>query len=315
MRLTCPPYASLILDDETQRLVIGAADDDWILRATTAVAATKVNWFKENHHTGVGGRIGTYVMKTMVAIFGLAEDQVRANIRHVHRIGHWASTRRTLTTLGIANCIATTTVIVPASSLSAARDVSLRMASAPAGTARTALAYAGLKRLVGHIAIAFCPGIVDFERISPAYNAILANPAAYHTGAFYLTGKKSDYDDSLAAAWLGRIGTHVQVFHSGSTLCKSPYFEKNAVQGYEDYCGNFAAQLMAIKVSMATVSQDLKLAQICGSTVDNYNTLCASMNSTANRVVLGAFTQLDDNEKKRNATSAAGASAELEAQP
>lgn len=169
------------LTDEMRRVIQVASVPAFLSRVSTLLCGAKINWYKENHHTGQGGGGGAYIRKCITQTF--PEENMNAMLTLVHRISHWVSTRAVLTQLGIQGIIVTDPIIRPAHPhvFTPATDAQLRIRSNPAGTARV-IAYELFKRMLRSSAAAFCPDLENSAALAGLHARFSANPAAHHIG-------------------------------------------------------------------------------------------------------------------------------------
>lgn len=225
--------------------------------AGTILVATKVNWFKENHHVGQGtfkSPGGTFVKKAIRMSYSEAESSHIWTL--AHRVGHYASTRAILTALGITGIKAVSEAIPGArcTTLKATDDMQTRIRSAPAGTARYHLASMTWKAMVRSIVFKYCPQSTDdidlLTDVENALTLIKASPAKFHRGSLYLTGRESEHDDSKADCLLGRGGTYVAVFMKDSSLAKSPHISGSNYQNFQDYDPDYYSTCNSVRMAI-----------------------------------------------------------------
>ncbi|CAK9294847.1 unnamed protein product [Gordionus sp. m RMFG-2023] len=116
------------------------------------ISAAKVNFYKENHHTGQGSTAG-YIRKVMRAKIG--EQYEPKTVHVIHRVSHWASTRQVLTQLGLQHVALSTPLLNTGreTGITPTADLSLRINSNPAGTARHFVAHAFFRCLVAELTV------------------------------------------------------------------------------------------------------------------------------------------------------------------
>ena len=108
-------------------------------------------------------------------------------------LGHYASTRFILSQAGITNILETESGVgVDAYVIQFADDAKLRFNAPPAGTHRMAVCHEAARRLSKYAFSHFCPFITDFTVLPKWNDQIMSNPAIYHVGALYLTGKRDN---------------------------------------------------------------------------------------------------------------------------
>lgn len=124
------------------------------LRVATVIAAAKVNFYKENHHVGQN-QAENYCTKVLRLVYNvnandigpLKDDAQCETIYRLYIVSHWASTLSLLSQLGLRGLRQTVAVaqVNAANIIRPATDISMRLASNPAGTAR--IAYELAKRM------------------------------------------------------------------------------------------------------------------------------------------------------------------------
>ncbi|CAK9297390.1 unnamed protein product [Gordionus sp. m RMFG-2023] len=177
---------------------------------TTLIAATKINWYKENCHTGQEEYTG-YVKEVVTNLFDPATGLALRSI--IDQIGQWSSTRAVLIQLGLANvCPPCPVIEVDANSCIKPRDdIKSLIKSNPAGTTLHFIAFEMVRLMFPTIIM--CPGISDFSHLYHICSIINKHPALYHVKAEYLCegittlAEKIEFFDEDAEAYLGRIGT------------------------------------------------------------------------------------------------------------
>lgn len=98
--------------NQIKKMVEDACNPEMFQKVATLICATKVNWFKTNHHTGAeGNSVMNYTRKTINIVLGTQNFSEHLSV--VHRIGHWASTKHVLTQLGVKNIEETSPLIPP----------------------------------------------------------------------------------------------------------------------------------------------------------------------------------------------------------
>lgn len=219
-------------------------------KAVTVAIATKANFWLMNHHTGQGNVVG-YVKKVLEVFYGA--EVLMALVEAAHSLGHFCSTLKILSLANIAG-LREVRVLIQAtgSSVKLSADTTLRFSSMPAGTHRLAVAFEAARRLVRSSYAPFCPDVQDFRSIPEVRDSVMTRPASYHIGASYLTGlPRADYQDTDNNAYLGRLGTYIQVLYKKSTLARSPHMQIDRVEGYDDYDPEFKGTLTRIQAAQA----------------------------------------------------------------
>jgi hypothetical protein len=234
-----------------------------------AIIATKVNWWLQNHHTGQGKMVG-YAAKYASNSFNEYESYQDDFKDFMHTIGHWASTKRVLSILDIPG-IQQVEHIAGDITIKVSDDVKIRIGTSPAGTHKHAVAMAGIRRLLNHPVGQFVNIGTDAIIIARACSKIKDNPAAYHIGAKYLTGReRANFNDADAGIVLGRVGTFLTTFFNKTSLAKSPHIKKQDVavyQEYDDFSGDFERICSAYKDMMikADAAMFKKLEEVSNS--------------------------------------------------
>lgn len=229
---------AITLADESKVSLLERINRDTMTSANTVVCATKVNYWLMNHHVGQTGDRNTaagYVQKVLTLKYGnpLPSGMVQA----AHMLGHYASTRFILRQAGIPNILETESRVGPdAYELRFADDAKLRFQAPPAGTHRMAVCHEAARRLAKYQFSFFCPDLNDFSVLPGWKSRVMENPAIFHIGALYLTGRKdNDFTDNIFENFIGRLGAFVQVMAPKSTLCASPHFSVSKVESAPDY--------------------------------------------------------------------------------
>ncbi|APG78074.1 hypothetical protein [Sanxia Qinvirus-like virus 1] len=279
------------VNDESQKAIEEASSNVSKRIAATIIAATKVSYWKENHHTGsFTSKEMTYIKRVLRAVYhdDMASDP--AMVATVHRIGHWASTKRTLHDLGVNGILGVTPIIHNLARLTPAEDIRKRISSTPAGTARTAIAYEISKRLLSSALGALCPNTMDFMPLKTTIDQILARPVRYHMGAHYLTGKGRDsmFRDEDSDRLLGRCGTFANYFLKGSTIMNSPHLKdwrtkEDFSESFAQVCANF--QIAARKRAKNTLSA---YATTGASFNESYQATCEAWGLRPNMDIVAA---------------------------
>jgi len=211
-----------------------------VARAFSIMVATKANWWATNHHTGQGELQG-YAKKIALAFFTKDEAELPATATIMRLLGHWVSTRYILTLAGIGDLLVTRAIASsPVSEclikVAISTDAKLRFHSLPSGTHKMGVCFEAGKRLVESPLAIVCPGIEQFDVLPAVRDKVMARPAQYHTGAFYLTGReRAAYADTDYDGMIGRLGTFISVTAPASTLAKSPHFKPLSVESKMDF--------------------------------------------------------------------------------
>jgi hypothetical protein len=264
--------SAFIIPEETKPAILAKLTRDNLTTANTIICATKVNFWLMNHHVGQTAdrnQAAGYVQKVLVLKYGSPRPE---NIVHVvHMLGHYASTRFVLTIAGIPNILETENRVGPdAYELRFADDAKLRFNAPPAGTHRLAICFEAARRLSKYQFAHFCPDVSDFT-ILPQWRAlVMSNPAIFHVGALYLTGKKdTNFLDIFFDNFIGRLGTFIQIMAPRSTLCSSPHFTSSKVESAPDYDATWRNVLTQLHRTRETVSvQQLTVEEVTETAKD-----------------------------------------------
>lgn len=254
------------LSEELIKLMAESREAENLSDAATILFAAKINFYKENHHTGQGTFAtitSNYMKKCAEKVYGAAKAaQLWSTI---HRVSHWASTIAILRLCDVKGLI-NFRPLYPfiddnALKVKAAQDVMLRVKSNPAGTARTSIAYAVWQQMIASPVAIFCPGLSDAPELAALYLSI--DGAHSHMGAKFLTGKDRVFDDTLANAFLGRAFIYMKEFVPRSTIMGSPHMKNG--ESYPDYSMEFKQLCTSFKKNMVAAAAKIELgADITG---------------------------------------------------
>lgn len=270
-------------------------------KAATVVVGTKINWFKENHHTGQGGRdSGSFSRKVLKSMYG--EDNVESLLLYAHRLGHWASTKSILTQLGLQYVARVYPLIAMSAKLAPTDDIRIRLRSAPAGTARLAVSFVLAQKMFKHPMAILCPEFENYSALPSVYERITASPARYHFGAEYLCGARANYHDMDYDSYIGRAGAWGSVFIPNNTIMKSPHAK--AYENAADYDPDFRSQCQAFKAERAKqLKEKLKLfKEVSLRTSGGYSAVCRAFNVAENKdaeQVLALLRKAEEEEMKK----------------
>lgn len=299
-----------MVTEERGNLITDALKACSVTRAATIIAATKVNWWKENHHTGQGPNSGRYITKAFIALTEKATSFPAQWKTVVHRAGHWCSTRVILAALGKPDIIQVTPLFATKHKIVATDDVRLRLESAPAGTGRLSILYAICKSFLLSPVFYMCPNPDDYMGIKSQYLAMMETSSAHHVGGAYLTGRKAAYCDTDYSSKLGRAVTWMKAFIPHSTIKDSPH-AKNA-EMYEDYDAEFSSAIEAFKRTAKDRNKEiLKILNAGGKVnVDGPNAVLRAWGLTPNASINEAVAKkaTDDANKKSGEKSTEQAS-------
>ncbi|CAK9291125.1 unnamed protein product [Gordionus sp. m RMFG-2023] len=128
-------------------------------------------------------------------------------------------------------------------------DLSLRINSNPAGTARHYVAHVFFKRMVRSNTIVLVPDLYDFKTLKEKITEIDKYPAIYHIGFAYLCEgvealkHKIEFDDNDGNKYIEKTGTYGEVVMKASTLMQSPHYKNELYKSDEDYSSDYAKNL------------------------------------------------------------------------
>ncbi|CAK9294539.1 unnamed protein product [Gordionus sp. m RMFG-2023] len=289
-------YGSTILTVEQQIEVSNATLKSNLLLCATLIAATKINWYKQNSHIGQVSSYSNYMKRVVLQKFDLATSYIL--IRVIKRVGSWASTRAVLTQFGLANVCQPTPVIAVNIDHSLWMDADVKgINSNPAGTARHFIALQIVKHMLNSITIALCPDISDFSYLPYICSIINKNPAVYHIDAEYLCegtkalAEKIEFSDMQAATYLGRVGTYWNAFMRNGTL-QSPHLSSRNYHDAEDFCIDYEIALKRFKITGATATLPTVNIGRLQPQLDAYKSLAKAFGVTPNPEVIVAMSQL-----------------------
>lgn len=194
--------------------------------AVSVIVATKVNWFKGNHHTG--GKIATgFVARAYSIITGGTVPIDEANTSLAWRAGHWFDTRAWLASLGVPGIRATQGTVFPIAVDDAVRK---RISSAPAGSASFEAIYSGILYISSHpvLCAANAPALLEWNAWVACHAAIERNPARFHIGSTYLTGKDQIKVPAVPDPIVGFVATCIRYANRDATLLKAAIFKNVA---------------------------------------------------------------------------------------
>jgi hypothetical protein len=169
------------------------------VKLATLLVSTKIAWWLTNHHVGQEpGQIKSYCGKVVRLDAALtASDVDKYELRNaIWALGKYCVTIPVLRALGVGDLIDITDVNYPKREVplkeltfSGAEDVKLRMVARPAGTADPCT-YLAIARMAGASMFSvLLPAIAKYDEIVKIEEDIKAQPARYHMGAQFLTGR------------------------------------------------------------------------------------------------------------------------------
>jgi len=271
--------------------------------ALSLIMATKINFWQTNHHTGQGAMSG-YALKVFRHLYTEAVCNMQIGTRVLYRIGHWASTLKSLHALGFPEIrvipdLWDDKIVVH---IRSAMDATQRITSPPSGTAKTHLAYAGSKKLLGSMLIAYCPGAHEFADLPAQVARIKLHPTRYHTGAPYLTGNAHNrHGEEVATNALGRIGTYLRVTQPNGTLARSPHLTEEKVQSYPDYTESWNAVCTRFMMALIKPGDAIRFNIGSGAPIAVYNNLVAKFGMEADVQVQALINELGDDGEEEDA--------------
>ncbi|APG78078.1 hypothetical protein [Wenzhou qinvirus-like virus 2] len=225
--------------EEVLRAVV--ANEGRMRAALTMLFATKVLWWKSNHHTGQGSP-AQYVTKVAQALFpelfdDTAAEETRAAFWNVvHTAGHWVSTAAFLKAYVARDpgsqmamggtCDPATDDLDISRWPTISDDLRLRVQSSPAGTAPLFVCREVVRKWVRGMMAPLMP--VDIRAFATttaaAADEVLANPIAYHisSGKFSATARATRVNVAVDEEVISSCRSYCEVVIPGSTLAKSP---------------------------------------------------------------------------------------------
>jgi hypothetical protein len=221
----------------------------------TMIVATKVNLFAMNHHVGQGEITG-YAKKAFNVFFPNADSDIVSDISVIHMVGHWASSIRIFSFLGIKG------VKVPkGDSLKIVceipDDIQLRINSYPAGTAKVGVAIAILKRAVNHRLFPALYHEGSIQELVHTAVVIREHPMRYHVGARYFADKTVKIELSAEVeALICKLFIFVKTLYPRSTLAKSKIIP-DPISNHDNYDEKFAEVCTAYFSYQAEVSEQV----------------------------------------------------------
>jgi hypothetical protein len=215
--------------------------NDPVARALSVCLATKINFFRTNHHTGQGEMSG-FVKKVLSMLYPMLfkEAELRAVQDAVHNVGHWMSTHIGLNALGMFTgkrvAISPVAALIGKAATNLATDFVARVDSLPAGTAPYAVVHATLKEFSTNKAFTVAPYAEEMFAAAEAIEELIAGSKkaaeekavdlrlTYHMGAMYLTGQPRKVFTNPAP--IGTVGSFLLNLKGSSSLTASPLISK-----------------------------------------------------------------------------------------
>lgn len=209
----------------------------------TLLVSTKVNFWAMNHHTGQGTFVG-FAKKVATLFFSEEADDFK---NALWAVGHTCSTRGVLSGMGIED-VDTNTLSLPFSWPTVTRDIQVRLEAPPAGTARTAVCLAILRKAARTVYSVALPAIADTDAMLDLEGAYTANPVRYHVGGGFLTGAVvPDYEDPDDET-LVQCAAFIHAYQPSGTLAGNKSLPpRSAVQTESVY-----TTIIAMKAALAT---------------------------------------------------------------
>ena len=227
-------------------------DKNKLLNALSIAVATKACWWATNHHLGgEKGKLGGYLLKVFNSKYAASGADMSVITDAIYKPGHFFDTCRVLEASGVPNI-----KWDPDTRVKLSDECMLRFKSMPMGTHRLAVAYEAARRLLGSKLAAFCPQVFKLNAMVPKRDIILADPARFHVGAYYLTGsEKADYNDLDNTAYMARLSSFLRIFMSFSTLTKSPHFSNHKIESYPDFNADWNSFLTRVRTASAAATR------------------------------------------------------------
>lgn len=205
-------------------------NSDHFQNGLNLLVATKVNWWQMNHHVGQGSLMG-YAKKMVVAKFGEAAGKDRDVYNCVWKLGHWASTRGVLASLGVKE-VGSKLREFP----EPADDVKIRIRGFPAGTAKVGFCFAVSIRIymgMFYRIVGYLPNQMSIIELA---SMIYKHPARFHVGASHLIPGSGRQDCSVAEEDIRFASAYIHALGKGSSLSGSQACMKlDEVKDHEIY--------------------------------------------------------------------------------
>lgn len=228
------------LQNNTGTVTTALADKEQVQKIITLVVAAKVTWFTTNHHLGVplaarqGGYQGFLFKVANTLNFQSFSYNTAASRGDLYKLIHPWSTISVMRQLDPTRADQIKEVFplgVGHLTIIKSQDVVLRIGSFPAGTAKYADIYAGLKSLVVHPLFVLCPGVASINAFLDAHTAVKNNPYNYGQAANYIGANpvRSVEDFSPFDTLFSAVHVFVSSVLSSGTLVKAAVFSSNPV--------------------------------------------------------------------------------------
>jgi len=191
----------------------GIKDED-SQRACTLLGAMKVNFYQSNHHVGQKEFSG-YLLKVVRVFWPNAKPSGSDLYEILWIMGHWASTKGVLASIGVVG------IEKPLDFKNfpkPADDLLVRASGFPAGTAKIGVVCAILRRIATGAFARTIPVTVDCSAVFLAEMKVKANSAAYHIGAYHLTGRPRMLDATVGEDLLELCSAYVHATNPKGTL-------------------------------------------------------------------------------------------------
>lgn len=191
------------------------------------IVGLKLTWWMTNHHVGQDrGTLASFIGK-IATIQGLAVDgKTTETMRSIlWTMGKITSTCGILTALGIPGIVCSNpddSPVAPIKAFTCSEDVTLRVGANPAGTACLHTYAEAYKRAIKSVYSVALPPIPSHTLAVTTMADVKADPAAYHMGAAFLTGRARISCDVYDEADKAALSAFVHATAGGSTLAKAP---------------------------------------------------------------------------------------------
>jgi len=251
-------------------------------RGVLILAATKVNWWQTNHHVGQA-RFQGYIKKVVTAQFGVAAAAHDGVYNAVWRLGHWASTRGVLASLGIRGC-GPKMRSFPAPT----EDISIRIRAYPAGTAKVGVAIAIFKRIYHGMFGKVLPPSPNIGELMESSVNILSRPVEFHVGASHLTGGNGREIVDVSEDIMRYCAAYVHALAAKSTLAGAAVLPSaDSVKDHEVTTVINSIQLTLAKTGM-NMEDRLKIIEQGAAAKDSIVASIDALPDIAKRAITGS---------------------------
>jgi hypothetical protein len=181
------------------------------------LTATKVSYWITNHHVGQGQFQG-FIRKVVSAWYrdNIAKDEGSYNL--VWALGHWGSTKGILHKLGVKKL---KDVPEMANYPLPSADVTMRIQSFPAGTAKAGVCLAVFRRMFHSVFSPIIPTDPGMLSLFDLVDAIREDPAAYHPGAYHFGAHARKADTDVPEETLEHCAAYIHAVGAKSTLANA----------------------------------------------------------------------------------------------